>query len=91
MTNPARQCAFCAAVPTASLDFSKTKITHLQAGLLRTLSATMTNAVDVYINYLRRKVDEGYERALIRTICGVGYQIGGTVARWAVAAGPAAR
>ena len=38
---------------------------------------TMTNVVDVYINYLRRKVDSGYSRALIRTIRGVGYQIGG--------------
>jgi len=36
----------------------------------------MTNVVDVYINYLRRKVDNGYELALIRTIRGVGYQIG---------------
>jgi CheY-like chemotaxis protein len=43
----------------------------------------MTNVVDVYINYLRRKVDSGYERALIRTVRGVGYQIGG--------AAPAAR
>jgi DNA-binding response OmpR family regulator len=38
---------------------------------------TMTNVVDVYINYLRRKVDLGYDRPLIRTIRGVGYQIGG--------------
>jgi two-component system copper resistance phosphate regulon response regulator CusR len=37
---------------------------------------TMTNVVDVYINYLRRKVDFGYDLALIRTIRGVGYQIG---------------
>lgn len=37
---------------------------------------TMTNVVDVYINYLRRKVDSGYDRALIRTVRGVGYQIG---------------
>jgi DNA-binding response OmpR family regulator len=37
---------------------------------------TMTNVVDVYINYLRRKIDLGYDRALIRTIRGVGYQIG---------------
>jgi len=37
---------------------------------------TLTNVVDVYINYLRRKVDSGYDRALIRTIRGVGYQIG---------------
>jgi DNA-binding response OmpR family regulator len=39
--------------------------------------ATTTNLVDVYINYLRRKVDSGYDRSLIRTIRGVGYQIGG--------------
>jgi DNA-binding response OmpR family regulator len=38
---------------------------------------TMTNVVDVYINYLRRKVDSGYDQPLIRTIRGVGYQIGG--------------
>ena len=37
---------------------------------------TMTNVVDVYINYLRRKVDFGYDLALIRTIRGIGYQIG---------------
>lgn len=36
-----------------------------------------TNVVDVYINYLRRKVDSGHNRSLIRTIRGVGYQIGG--------------
>ena len=38
---------------------------------------TMTNVVDVYINYLRRKLDSGYDRPLIRTVRGVGYQIGG--------------
>jgi DNA-binding response OmpR family regulator len=38
---------------------------------------TSTNVVDVYINYLRRKVDSGNGPALIRTIRGVGYQIGG--------------
>ncbi|HKV24336.1 MAG TPA: response regulator transcription factor [Candidatus Acidoferrum sp.] len=37
----------------------------------------MTNVVDVYINYLRRKIDARCERPLIRTIRGVGYQIGG--------------
>jgi len=40
---------------------------------------TMTNVVDVYINYLRKKVDSGHEKKLIRTIRGVGYQIGGEV------------
>jgi DNA-binding response OmpR family regulator len=37
---------------------------------------TMTNVVDVYINYLRRKIDSGHDRPLIRTIRGIGYQIG---------------
>jgi len=41
---------------------------------------TMTNVVDVYINYLRRKVDSGHDRPLIRTVRGVGYQIGGSAA-----------
>ena len=34
-----------------------------------------TNVVDVYINYLRRKVDDGFRPALIQTVRGVGYQI----------------
>lgn len=38
---------------------------------------SMTNVVDVYINYLRRKVDSGHGRALIYTVRGIGYQIGG--------------
>jgi two-component system copper resistance phosphate regulon response regulator CusR len=37
---------------------------------------TMTNVVDVYINYLRKKVDEGHEVKLIHTIRGVGYSMG---------------
>lgn len=61
---------------TSQMPETRQWVTHLQAGL-RALSATMTNVVDVYINYLRRKVDSGYDRALIRTIRGVGYQIGG--------------
>lgn len=32
-----------------------------------------TNVVDVYIRYLRKKIDEGYDRKLIHTIRGVGY------------------
>jgi DNA-binding response OmpR family regulator len=38
---------------------------------------TMTNVVDVYINYLRKKIDESFEKRLIRTVRGVGYQLGG--------------
>jgi two-component system, OmpR family, copper resistance phosphate regulon response regulator CusR len=36
---------------------------------------TMTNVVDVYINYLRKKVDCGAEVKLIHTIRGVGYKL----------------
>lgn len=34
-----------------------------------------TNVVDVYIRYLRQKVDKGYESAYIQTVRGVGYTI----------------
>ena len=34
-----------------------------------------TNVVDVYISYLRKKIDEGFEEKLIRTVRGTGYQL----------------
>jgi DNA-binding response OmpR family regulator len=34
-----------------------------------------TNVVDVYINYLRNKIDRGRERRLIHTVRGVGYRL----------------
>lgn len=34
-----------------------------------------SNAIDVYIRYLRKKIDEGYETKLIHTVRGVGYTI----------------
>ncbi len=34
-----------------------------------------TNVVDVYINYLRNKVDRGFEPKLIHTVRGVGYTL----------------
>jgi len=36
---------------------------------------TGTNVVDVYINYLRKKVDEGFNPKLIHTVRGVGYEL----------------
>ncbi|HWR36666.1 MAG TPA: response regulator transcription factor [Clostridia bacterium] len=38
---------------------------------------TATNVVDVYINYLRKKVDEGYTPKVIHTVRGVGYEMRG--------------
>lgn len=32
-----------------------------------------SNVIDVYIRYLRKKIDEGYEQKLIHTVRGVGY------------------
>jgi DNA-binding response OmpR family regulator len=37
---------------------------------------TMTNVVDVYINYLRKKMDMNVAHRMIHTIRGVGYQLG---------------
>lgn len=34
---------------------------------------TLTNVIDVYINYLRNKVDRQYEPKLIHTVRGIGY------------------
>ncbi len=38
---------------------------------------TCTNIVDVYVNYLRRKVDDGFGKRLIHTVRGVGYELSG--------------
>lgn len=34
---------------------------------------TLTNVIDVYINYLRNKMDRNFEPKLIQTVRGVGY------------------
>lgn len=34
-----------------------------------------SNVIDVYIRYLRKKIDDGYDKKLIHTIRGVGYQL----------------
>ncbi|BCR03515.1 DNA-binding response regulator [Desulfuromonas versatilis] len=34
---------------------------------------SFTNIIDVYVNYLRKKVDKDYEKKLIHTVRGVGY------------------
>jgi DNA-binding response OmpR family regulator len=36
---------------------------------------TTSNVVDVYIGYLRRKIDDGFEVKLIKTVRGAGYKI----------------
>ena len=34
-----------------------------------------TNVVDVYVNYLRKKIDKGFDSKLIHTIVGMGYMM----------------
>jgi DNA-binding response OmpR family regulator len=34
-----------------------------------------TNVIDVYVNYLRKKIDHGFEKKLIHTIRGSGYMM----------------
>jgi DNA-binding response OmpR family regulator len=34
---------------------------------------TDTNVIDVYVNYLRKKIDAGRQRKLLHTVRGVGY------------------
>ncbi|MBZ5490544.1 MAG: response regulator transcription factor [Acidobacteriia bacterium] len=51
----------------------------------------LTNIVDVYINYLRAKVDQGSSNPLIHTIRGVGYSIMATESGEPAHAGPEIR
>ena len=36
-----------------------------------------SNVIDVYVNYLRNKIDKGYDRQLIVTVRGAGYVLKG--------------
>jgi heavy metal response regulator len=38
---------------------------------------TGTNVIDVYINHLRSKIDDGFEKKLLHTVRGVGYMLKG--------------
>jgi DNA-binding response OmpR family regulator len=36
-----------------------------------------SNVIDVYVNYLRNKIDKGFGRQLVRTVRGAGYVLKG--------------
>jgi DNA-binding response OmpR family regulator len=38
-------------------------------------AVTESNIVDIYIHYLRNKIDKGFDRKLLRTVRGMGYAI----------------
>jgi DNA-binding response OmpR family regulator len=54
-------------------DVSRSSIIH---HVWKLSSDTLTNVVDVYINYLRRKIDAGARETLIHTVRGAGYRLG---------------
>ncbi len=37
--------------------------------------STLTNVVDIYVHYLRNKVEKGHRKKLIKTVRGLGYKI----------------
>jgi|SRR6185312_6763488 len=48
--------------------------TMIIANVWKLAPETATNVVDVYVNYLRKKIDEGHEVKLIRTVRRIGYE-----------------
>ena len=57
----------------AGREVSRSSIIH---HVWKLSSHTMTNVVDVYINYLRKKIDADAPERLIHTVRGAGYRIG---------------
>jgi DNA-binding response OmpR family regulator len=57
----------------AGRNVSRSSIIH---HVWKLSSDTMTNVVDVYINYLRKKIDADAPERLIHTVRGSGYRIG---------------
>ena len=45
-------------------------------GAVPSETTACSNIVDVYIRYLRRKIDDGFDVKLIQTIRGQGYRLG---------------
>jgi DNA-binding response OmpR family regulator len=57
----------------AGRDVSRSSIIH---NVWKLSADTMTNVVDVYINYLRRKIDADTADRVIHTVRGAGYRVG---------------
>ena len=72
------------AIPLTNREFSLLEYLMRNAGRVLTRTAiaehvwdysfdSETNVIDVYVNYLRKKIDSGRDRKLIHTVRGVGY------------------
>jgi two-component system, OmpR family, copper resistance phosphate regulon response regulator CusR len=71
-------------VELTSKEYSLLEYLMLNAGKIVTRTAisehvwhedfdSFTNVIDVYMNYLRNKIDKGFKKSLIQTIRGTGY------------------
>jgi DNA-binding response OmpR family regulator len=49
--------------------------TQILAAVWRYDTEVVSNVVDIYVHYLRDKVDRGFDRTLIQTVRGVGYKL----------------
>jgi len=76
------------AIPLTNREFSLLEYLMRNAGRVLTRTAiaehvwdysfdSETNVIDVYVNYLRKKIDTGRDRKLIHTVRGVGYVLRG--------------
>jgi DNA-binding response OmpR family regulator len=51
--------------------------TQILAAVWRYNTEVISNVVDIYVHYLREKIDRGFGKPLLRTIRGVGYSLRG--------------
>jgi DNA-binding response OmpR family regulator len=49
--------------------------TQLLAAVWRYDSEVVSNVVDIYVHYLREKIDRDFKKKLLRTLRGVGYSL----------------
>lgn len=50
---------------------------QIESNLWELEKGVNSNVIDVYIRYLRKKIDDGYNEKMIHTLRGVGYVLKG--------------
>jgi DNA-binding response OmpR family regulator len=51
--------------------------TQILTAVWRYDTEVVSNVVDIYVHYLRDKIDKGFEKKLLHTVRGVGYALRG--------------
>jgi DNA-binding response OmpR family regulator len=87
--DPSSRRAFRAgkAIPLSSTEYSLLEILIRNVGRVMTRTQLLQhvwqydfagndNVLDVYVNYLRKKIDKGFDAPLLHTVRGVGYRLG---------------